>query len=702
MARKDYNAGNEPGSADGPAASRAARLARELEEHNRRYYLLDDPAISDAEYDGLLRELEQLEAEHPGLSHPGSPTQRPGTAPLESFEPFTHLRPMLSLANLFDEQELGEFLERVDKGLSGESCDFVLEPKLDGVAVNLLYEDGRLLAAGTRGDGRRGEDVTANVRTLASVPIELLAVDGREPPARLELRGEVVIAKADFARLNLDRDEAGEPVFANPRNAAAGSLRQLDSAVTASRPLVFYAHSHGVCEPVGFEKHSDFLAWAGRAGVLVHPRVRRRQGQSAILSWCRELERDREQLDVDIDGAVIKVDSLEQQRRLGELSRSPRWASAWKFKARQATTRLLAINASVGRLGTITPVAELEPVNVGGVVVSNASLHNTDEIRRKDIRVGDLVVVERAGDVIPQLVSSLADERDGSEKRFRMPRKCPSCRSPIKRQKGEVAHRCNNRSCPAQLRETLRHFASRNAMDIDGLGEKLVAVFVDNGMVASFADLYRLDTEAVAALDRMGEKSAEKLATAIDGSRDRPLSRLLFALGIRHVGESAARSLARAFGSLDALARADEQALVDIDGVGPEMAASLLAFFADPANRTMLDELVAAGLRPTPEITLATSEASALSGKTVVLTGTLSIARNRAKDLVQAAGATVSSTVSKRTDYLVAGENPGSKLRKAEQLGVEVLDEDGLMRLLGGESAGPDDPAGEQGELPLR
>ena len=702
MTRKDSSAGNEPGSAGGPAASRAFRLARELEEHNRRYYLLDDPAISDAEYDGLLRELEQLEAEHPGLRHPGSPTQRPGTAPLESFEPFTHLRPMLSLANLFDEQELGEFLERVDKGLSGEGCDFVLEPKLDGVAVNLLYEDGRLLAAGTRGDGRRGEDVTANVRTMASVPIELLAVDGRETPARLELRGEVVIAKADFARLNLDRDEAGEPVFANPRNAAAGSLRQLDSAVTASRPLVFYAHSHGVCEPAGFEKHSDFLAWAGRAGVLVHPRVRRRRGQSAILSWCRELERDREQLDVDIDGAVIKVDSLEQQRRLGELSRSPRWASAWKFKARQATTRLLAITPSVGRLGTITPVAELEPVNVGGVVVSNASLHNTDEIRRKDIRVGDLVVVERAGDVIPQLVSSLADERDGSEKRFRMPRKCPSCRSPIKRQKGEVAHRCNNRSCPAQLRETLRHFASRNAMDIDGLGEKLVAVFVDNGMVASFADLYRLDTEAVAALDRMGEKSAEKLATAIDGSRTRPLSRLLFALGIRHVGESAARSLARAFGSLDALARADEQALVDIDGVGPEMATSLLAFFADPANRTMLDELVAAGLRPTPETTLATSEASALSGKAVVLTGTLSIARNRAKDLVQAAGATVSSTLSKRTDYLVAGENPGSKLRKAEQLGVEVLNEDGLMRLLGGEGAGPDDPADEQAELPLR
>jgi len=702
VARKDSSAGNEPGSAGGAAASRAARLARELEEHNRRYYLLDNPTISDAEYDGLLRELEQLEAEHPGLRHPGSPTQRPGTAPLESFEPFAHLRPMLSLANLFDEQELGEFLERVDKGLSGESCDFVLEPKLDGVAVNLLYEDGRLLAAGTRGDGRRGEDVTANVRTMASVPIELRAVDGRETPARLELRGEVVIAKADFARLNLDRDEAGEPVFANPRNAAAGSLRQLDSAVTASRPLVFYAHSHGVCEPAGFEKHSDFLAWAGRAGVLVHPRVRRRSGLEAILACCRQLEAQREQLDVDIDGAVIKVDSLEQQRRLGELSRSPRWASAWKFKARQATTRLLAITPSVGRLGTITPVAELEPVNVGGVVVSNASLHNTDEIRRKDIRVGDLVVVERAGDVIPQLVSSLADERDSSEKRFRMPRKCPSCRSPIKRQEGEVAHRCNNRSCPAQLRETLRHFASRNAMDIDGLGEKLVAVFVDNGMVASFADLYRLDAEAVAALDRMGEKSAEKLATAIDGSRTRPLSRLLFALGIRHVGESAARSLARAFGSLDALARADEQTLVDIDGVGPEMAASLLAFFADPANRTMLDELAAAGLRLTPETTLATSEASALSGKTVVLTGTLSIARNRAKDLVQAAGATVSSTVSKRTDYLVAGENPGSKLRKAEQLGVEVLNEDGLMRLLGGEGAGPDDPAGEQAELPLR
>jgi DNA ligase (NAD+) len=334
---------------------------------------------------------------------------------------------------------------------------------------------------------------------------------------------------------------------------------------------------------------------------------------------------------------------------------------------------------------------------VGGVVVSNASLHNSDEIRRKDIRVGDLVVVERAGDVIPQLVSSLADERDGTEKRFRMPRKCPSCRSPIKRQEGEVAHRCNNRSCPAQLRETVRHFASRNAMDIDGLGEKLVAVFVDNGMVASFADLYRLDTEAVAALDRMGEKSADKLAAALDASRTRPLSRLLFALGIRHVGESAARSLARAFGSLDALARADEQALVDIDGVGPEMAASLLTFFADPANRAMLDDLVAAGLRPDPDNTGAVTGATALSGKTVVLTGTLSIARNRAKDLVQAAGGTVSSSVSGRIDYLVAGESPGSKLKKAQELGVEVLDEDGLMRLLNGDNVDTD----EQAEFPF-
>ncbi len=668
-----------PAVAPSNAEKRIARLRREIEEHNRRYYLLDDPTISDAEYDRLLRELEELEQRHPEYARSDSPTQRPGAPPLEAFEPAPHLEPMLSLANVLNREELEEFVSRVERALEDASPIYVCEPKLDGVALNLLYQDGRLLRAATRGDGTIGENVTQNVRTIRGVP-EKLDDGGATVPERIELRGEVVISRQAFAKLNTEREENGEATFANPRNAAAGSLRQLDPAVTASRPLEFYVHSHGRIEPAGFESHSQFLANAGRWGCRVYPLVRRASGIDQIEAYYEEVAARRDRLDVDIDGVVVKVDSRAQQHRLGELSRSPRWAVAYKFKPRQEITRVRDIVASVGRLGTITPVAELEPVSVGGVTVSNASLHNMDEIRRKDVRVGDWVVVERAGDVIPQVVSVLADKRDGSERRFRMVRKCPSCRSKVARLEGEVAYRCSGRSCPAQLKEAIQHYAGKAAMDIDGLGEKLITNLVESGLVKNFADLYRLDAGRLATLERMGPKSAANLLAAIGASRTRSLDRFLYALGIRHVGEFAARVLSRAFGNVERLAHADEEELLAIDGIGPEMAGSIRTFFDNPDNRHMIAELAEVGVRP---LAPAREENQRLAGKTIVLTGTLSLPRNRVKDLIQRAGGTVSSSVSRRTDFVVAGADPGSKLRKAEEIGVRTIGEDELWELLG-------------------
>jgi DNA ligase (NAD+) len=668
------------------AGKKIAELRREIDEHNRRYYLLDDPTISDAEYDRLLRELETLEREHPTLVSPDSPTQRPGAPPLEAFKPSKHLRPMLSLANVFDTDELAEFVARVQKGLKSETVDFVCEPKLDGVAVNLLYEKGRLTRAATRGDGETGEDVTVNARTLASIPLELAAGHAKRRRStifteRIEIRGEVVIEIADFVRLNTEREEEGEPVFANPRNAAAGALRQLDSSVTASRPLLFFAHSAGLVEPQPFERHSEFLATAADWGFRVHPRIRRAKNLEDIVAYYERLASERDGLGVDIDGIVVKVDSFAEQEKLGQVSRSPRWAAAFKFKARQAVTKIRAIVPSVGRLGTVTPVAELEPVPLGGVTISNASLHNMDEIERKDVRVGDWVTIERAGDVIPYVVGPLVERRDGNERKFVMPKTCPACGAEVERLEGEVAFRCTSRSCPAQLRETLRHFASKSAMDIDGLGDKLVAQLVASGLVGSFADLYRLEADALADLERMGAKSARNLVAAIGTSRKRPLNRLLYALGIRHVGEFAARVLAQAFGSIDRLMDASEEDLVAIDGIGPELALSVKTFFEDTGNRKLLRELESVGVEPAP---VAAATSGILAGKSFVITGTLSLPRNRVKELIQSAGGTVASAVSKKTDFLVAGEEAGSKLKKATELGVAVITEQELLDMLGG------------------
>lgn len=661
------------------AAKRIAELRREIERHNTSYYLFDSPTTSDAEYDRLFRELEDLEGANPELARPDSPTRRPGGQPLEAFKSSEHLGPMLSLANAFEDSEVAEFLERVSKGLGRAEVDLVVEPKLDGVAINLLYENGRLIRAATRGDGKTGEDITENARTIPTVAVEL---SGKAPP-RIEIRGEVVISKQDFGRLNAEREGSGQPVFANPRNAAAGSLRQLDPAVTASRPLSLYVHSHGAAEGTVFERHSEFLAAATAWGLRVFPAARRVSGLDRVLAHYRHLEAERDRFGVDIDGAVIKVDRLEERARLGEVSRSPRWALAYKFRPAQALTRIRDIRASVGRLGTITPVAELEPVGIGGVTVASASLHNMDEIERKDIRIGDRVTIERAGDVIPQVVGPVKGKRRG-KRRFKMPKKCPVCRAPVVRESDGVAYRCSGSSCPAQLKETIRHFASKTAMDIDGLGEKLVAVLVEEGMVTGFADLYRLRPEALAALDRMGEKSAAKLLAGIEQSRRRPLSRLVYALGIRHVGENTAQVLARAFGDIETLADASEEELVELDGCGPEMASSVVAFFAEKSNRGLVAGLLKAGIEPTA---LTAAAGRRLDGRSFAITGTLSVPRNRIKDLIQAAGGTVASSVNRKTDYLVAGETPGSKLKKAAELDVETLDEEGLWRLLGGRPA---------------
>jgi DNA ligase (NAD+) len=679
---------------------RVLELRRIVTGHNEAYYQRDAPTVTDTEYDELLRELEALELKNPDLHDPSSPTQRPGAKPVTTFGPVVHLRPMLSLANVFDRASLEEFAARVARALPNRDVDYAVEPKLDGLALSILYEDGAFVRAATRGDGTTGEDVTANARTLKSIPARLAAKKGQTVPSRIEVRGEIVIRKEDFARLNSEREEQGDSVFANPRNAAAGSLRQLDSSITASRPLVFFAHSHGAIEPAHFESHTAFLAAVKSWGFHPSPQARTLDTIDDVEAYHAALETGRDQLDVEVDGVVVKVDSRAHQDVLGEVARSPRWAVAFKFKPRQAVTRVNGIWASVGRLGSLTPIAELEPVNVGGVTVSRASLHNMDEVERKDVRIGDYVTIERAGDVIPYVVGPLVDRRTGSETKFVMPSECPACGSPVGRVEGEAAYRCTDRQCPAQFKSSLRHFAHKGAMDIDGLGDKIVAQLVEQGVVRSFADLYRLDVQTLAGLERtpergedgddgavrarraikVGNKNAEKIVANIAASRERPLDRAIIALGIRHVGESAARVLARRFGSLEALADAKEEDLVDLNSIGREMASSILLFFEDPGNRRMTQQLAEAGVKP--RVTAINTEGP-LAGKSLVLTGTISIPRSRAKDLIQGAGGNVASSISAKVDYLVAGADPGSKVGKAEKLGIPVIDESELMRMLG-------------------
>jgi DNA ligase (NAD+) len=661
-------------------AERIDALIAEIEEHAYRYHVLDDPTISDAAYDALLRELEQLEAEAPALMRPDSPTQRVGAPPAPEFEPFTHPSPMLSLQNAFADEELIEFDARIRRALDTPGpLVYTTEPKLDGVALELIYRDGRLAEAATRGDGITGERVTANARTIDTVPLRLRPAAEPPPPAELVVRGEVIIHKRDFERLNDQRTAAGEPAFANPRNAAAGSLRQLDSRITAGRPLRAYMYTLGL--PVaGCDSQAALLAWLSQLGFLVNPLSRSCRGPEQVLAAYRALLDQRHGLDYEVDGLVVKVDDFGLQRALGQIARSPRWAIAYKFPAVQQTTRVEDIVVQVGRTGALTPVAVLQPVSIGGVRVARASLHNQDEIERKDVRIGDTVVVQRAGDVIPEVVAVVRERRPPDARPFRLPGRCPVCGTRAVRPPEEAATRCPNASCPAQLKQRLRHFASRAGMDIDGLGARLIDQLVERGLVRDAADLYQLEAEQLAGLERMGAKSATNLVAALERSRRRPLPRLLVALGIRHVGEHVAALLASHFGSLEALQRAGREELERIDGVGPEVAASAAAFFTEPRNQKLLERLRAAGVAPPAQpaapAPAAEDEAGPLAGRRVVLTGKLeTMDRRQAKRAIERLGGRVTSAVSARTDLVLAGAEAGSKLERARALGVAVIDE---------------------------
>lgn len=692
--------------AESPAQT-AARLRAELEQHNVRYYVYDEPSVSDAEYDGLMRQLEALEAEHPELVTPESPTQRVGAAPVSAFGSVRHAVPMLSLNNAFDEEEVAAFDRRVTDTLRGagmlgpaQQADYFCELKLDGLAISLRYEDGRLVQAATRGDGQTGEDVTSNIRTIKAIPLQLKGA----APKVLEVRGEVLMNRADFEKLNVAQAKRDEKVFVNPRNAAAGSLRQLDPRITAKRPLRFFAYGWGEVQglpgtqnglfdeasagagqasQLPEKSHGAMLAWLHELGLPVNlMHNHRATGAEGLMAFYAKVGALRASLPYDIDGVVYKVDSLPAQKVLGFVARAPRFALAHKFAAEEATTTLLDIEVQVGRTGAITPVARLKPVFVGGVTVTNATLHNEDEIRRKDVRKGDTVIVRRAGDVIPEVLGPVLEKRPDDAQEFVMPTACPVCGSAIERLEDETIARCTGGLfCGAQRKQTLWHAASRKALDIEGLGEKLVDQLVDSGRVKTLADLYSLRPLELVGLDRMGQKSADNLVAAIDKAREPGLNRLLFALGIRHVGETTARDVARHFGSIDAIMDADEEALSSVPDVGPVVAASIRRFFAEQHNRDVIEQLKAQGVDPVAD---AAPQDTTLAGKTFVLTGTLpNWTREEASMHIQAAGGKVSGSVSKKTAYLVAGAEAGSKLTKAQELGVTVLDEDALKELLG-------------------
>jgi DNA ligase (NAD+) len=659
---------------------RVEELREQIRYHNYRYYVLDDPQIPDAEYDRLMRELQALEEVHPELVSADSPTQRVGAQPLSAFGEVHHEVPMLSLDNAFDDDELREFDRRVRQRLEQDEVEYTAEPKLDGVAVSMLFEKGILVRAATRGDGSTGEDITQNVRTIHSVPLRLI---GDDYPQRLEVRGEVFISHAGFQELNEHAQQRGEKLFANPRNAAAGSLRQLDPSVTAGRPLEMYCYGVGLSTGGRLPQcHSEILQQLRGWGLRVYGGIERVSGLHGCIDYYRKLERQREKLPFDIDGVVFKVDRLDLQRRLGFVARAPRWAIARKFPAQEELTTVLGIDVQVGRTGAITPVARLKPVFVGGVTVTNATLHNEDEVRRKDVRIGDTVIVRRAGDVIPEVVSVIAERRPKGARAFVMPKRCPVCGSDIEKVEGEAVARCTGGLyCEAQRKEAIRHFASRRAMDIEGLGEKLVDQLVEREMIEDVAGLYDLDAESVAGLERMGDKSAANLLAALEKSKATTLDRFLYALGIREVGDATARTLAREFGDLDPLMSATEERLEAIRDIGPVVAKHIVHFFQQTHNRAVIDKL-----RHRAKVTWPVVEKAAhqpLQGNTYVLTGSLSsMTREEAKHSLEQLGASVSGSVSSKTTAVIAGEKPGSKLRKAESLGVKILSEQDLFRLL--------------------
>jgi DNA ligase (NAD+) len=663
------------------AQLRVEELRELVNHHMYRYHVLDDPEISDAEYDELMRELRALEDRFPELITPDSPTQRVGAAPAALFAPVRHRAPMLSLDNAFSEDELRAWGVRVERGLNGATPTFVCELKIDGVACALTYEDGVLTVAATRGDGRVGEDITANVRTVKAIPRRLKE---DEVPAVIEVRGEVYLPVKAFEDLNVKLTEAGNRPFANPRNAAAGSLRQKDAMITRSRPLQMWVHSFGAAEGISFDSHSAFLAWSEAAGLPVPPTTERSRDLDDILRFLRGWEKDRHTLDWEIDGAVVKVDDAKLQRRLGSTSHAPRWAIAYKFPPEERTALLKSIDVHTGRTGKVTPFAVLEPVLVGGVTITYATLHNQDEVRRKDVRKGDTVIVRRAGDVIPEIVGPVAAKRPKSARPWRMPKRCPSCGTELVRPEGEADWRCPNKAgCPDQSVEWLFHFAGRGAMDVEGLGYMTVMALLKKGLIQDPADIYSLTFEDLEQLEGFAEKSIENLLRAIESSKDRPLWRLLVGLNIRHVGSHVAEVLASAFLSIDALAAASEDEIDAVPEIGPTVAATVRAWFDEAENLALIEKLRKAGVRLEDEAP-ADEGPKPLEGTTIVLTGGLdTLSRDEATRLAQRAGARVSSSVSKRTDFVVAGENPGTKHDQAVKLGVEIVDEQEFVRRLG-------------------
>ena len=668
----------------GSAETRIGELRRQLNDYSYRYHVLDDPIVPDAEYDRLLQELAELESECPEFITEDSPTQRVGDRPLSEFSEVSHEVPMLSLDNAFSDEELFAFDKRSKDRLAVAEIHYTAEVKLDGLAVSLLYHHGKLVRAATRGDGTTGEDVTSNIRTINSIP---LALRSTGYPVRLEVRGEVFMTKAGFEELNNRQLVRAEKLFANPRNAAAGSLRQLDPRLTAERPLKFFAHGIGIVE--GGElpgSHFEILQSLKTWGLPVSTETRRVAGIEECIGFYREISDKRAQLPHEIDGIVFKVDDLKFRTELGFVSRAPRWAIAYKFPPEEELTEVLDIEVQVGRTGALTPVARLKPVRVGGVTVTNATLHNADEVQRKDVRVGDTVVVRRAGDVIPEVVRVIPEKRTGATQPFTMPNQCPVCLSATERIEGEAVLRCTGGlHCRAQTIQSIIHFASRLAMDIAGLGEKLVEQLFDAGQIQTIADLYQLDHERLAALERMGDKSAENLLRAIETSKNTRFDKFLYALGIREVGETTARNLARHF-QLDEIRTVTQEDLCQVRDIGPVVAENIVRFFNDEQNIAIMDKVIAAGVKWESS---QDDKTAGLSGKTFVITGTLAtLSRDEAKDRLTSQGAKVSGSVSARTDYLIAGENPGSKLDKARSLGVRVLDEAGLFEMLGKEYLG--------------